>query len=239
MYQALKTAQAEVNQTLLKFTDDLLRTTESRNNTPVNVPVNNNSNYNLINDTTTRLYSIQDALNRLSASQDQQMKSLTGAIENLTLTMSSLVTHIDSLKTVNAAQTIPSIQPTSSGVDLKNVCVDLPNEFTDVTHEGNVEESDDDEEEEVEEEELEEEVEVDEEVEEEVQEEVEEEEVEEEVEVEEEDEDDEVVVEEWVHKGTMYFKDSEETVYANENGEVGDEIGKYDPLKKIILPPPA
>jgi len=32
----------------------------------------------------------------------------------------------------------------------------------------------------------------------------------------------------------MYYKDSDNIVYANENGEVGDAIGRYDPIKKNV-----
>jgi hypothetical protein len=87
----------------------------------------------------------------------------------------------------------------------------------------------------VEVEEVEEEVveEVVEEVEEEVEEEVVEEVVEEQEEVEEEEEA-EVEVEEWTYKGMAFFKDSNHIVYANDNGDVGEPIGKYDPAKKVL-----
>ena len=63
----------------------------------------------------------------------------------------------------------------------------------------------------------------------EVEEEVEEEEVEEE-EVEEEG----IEVEEWTYKGLLLFKDQNNTVYKNEDGDVGDPIGTYDPVKKTL-----
>ena len=72
----------------------------------------------------------------------------------------------------------------------------------------------------------------------------EEEEEEEEVEVEEEEEEEEEVeveveeegieVEEWTYKGLLLFKDQNNTVYKNENGDVGDPIGTYDPVKKTL-----
>jgi len=59
-----------------------------------------------------------------------------------------------------------------------------------------------------------------------------------EVEVEEEAEE-EVEVEEWTYKGLLLFKDSNEVVYSNDGGEVGDPIGTYDPVKKTLkrMPP--
>ena len=70
----------------------------------------------------------------------------------------------------------------------------------------------------------------------------EEEEEEEEVEVEEEEEEEVEVeveeegieVEEWTYKGLLLFKDQNNTVYKNENGDVGDPIGTYDPVKKTL-----
>jgi hypothetical protein len=62
-----------------------------------------------------------------------------------------------------------------------------------------------------------------------------EEEIEEEVEVEEEEAEEEgVEVEEWTFKGRKYYKDTENKVYANVNGEVGDLLGTYDPVKNIV-----
>ena len=66
----------------------------------------------------------------------------------------------------------------------------------------------------------------------------EEEEEEEEVEVEEEEEveveEEGIEVEEWTYKGLLLFKDQNNTVYKNENGDVGDPIGTYDPVKKTL-----
>jgi len=44
----------------------------------------------------------------------------------------------------------------------------------------------------------------------------------------------EVEVEEWTYKGMSFFKDSNHVVYSNDNGDVGEPIGKYDPLKKVL-----
>jgi hypothetical protein len=43
-----------------------------------------------------------------------------------------------------------------------------------------------------------------------------------------------IEVEEWTYKGRLFFKDSENTVYANNAGEIGDPIGQYDPSKNIV-----
>jgi hypothetical protein len=43
-----------------------------------------------------------------------------------------------------------------------------------------------------------------------------------------------IEVEEWTYKGRLFFKDTENTVYANNAGEIGDPIGQYDPSKNIV-----
>jgi len=57
-----------------------------------------------------------------------------------------------------------------------------------------------------------------------------------EVEVEEDAEQEEegLEVEEWTYKGRMFFKDSNNTVYAKDGEEIGDAIGTYDPVKNIL-----
>ena len=51
---------------------------------------------------------------------------------------------------------------------------------------------------------------------------------------EEEEEEEGVEVEEWTYKGRMFFKDSNNTVYAKDGEEIGDAIGTYDPVKNIL-----
>jgi hypothetical protein len=53
-------------------------------------------------------------------------------------------------------------------------------------------------------------------------------------EVEEEEEEEEVEVEEWTYKGMMFFKDSNHVVYSKDGDEIGEPIGKYDPVKKVL-----
>ena len=64
---------------------------------------------------------------------------------------------------------------------------------------------------------------------------------EEEVEVDEEEQQEEaeqeeegIEVEEWTYKGLLLFKDTNNTVYRNENGDVGEAFGTYDPVKKTL-----
>lgn len=202
MYRALKTAQADVNETLLKFADEVIQVVEDKMSSTVN-------------------------------NQSNEIKELRDMIKSLSSTTSSILNFLVSQKlatsAIDTAQTIPSIQPTATSLDLQNVGADIipSSDYEEVDQS----EIDADEDNEVEVEVEEEEVEVEEE---EI--EVEEEEVEveeEEVEVEEEEVEEEeegVEVEEWLYKGVMYFKDTENTVYVNDNGEVGDAIGRYYPV---------
>jgi hypothetical protein len=59
-------------------------------------------------------------------------------------------------------------------------------------------------------------------------------EVEQEEEVEAEQEEEGIEVEEWTYKGLLLFKDTNNTVYKNENGDVGEAIGTYDSVKKTL-----
>jgi hypothetical protein len=54
------------------------------------------------------------------------------------------------------------------------------------------------------------------------------------VEEEEEVEEEGVEVEEWMYKGLLFFKDTNNLVYTNNNGEPGDPIGTYDPVKNTL-----
>jgi hypothetical protein len=162
----------------------------------------------------TKLLEAFDVLNK---KHDAQFNMLVGAIDRLNATLQKHITAVASASqpAVNTSSTIPSLNPVANPADMlssvKTVHVQAPVEEAEVT-----------------EIEVEEEVEVEVEVEEEVEEEVEVE-VEEEVEVEA-----EVEVEEWTYKGMSFFKDSNHVVYSNDNGDVGEPIGKYDPVKKVL-----
>lgn len=195
MYRALKTAQADVNETLLKFADEVIQVVEDKMSSTVN-------------------------------NQSNEIKELRDMIKSLSNTTSSILNFLVSQKlassVIDTAQTIPSIQPTATSLDLQNVGADIiPSSDYEEVDQSEIDAEEDNE---VEVEEVEEEVEEVEEEEEEVEEEEVEEEEEEEV------EEEGVEVEEWLYKGVMYFKDTENIVYVNDNGEVGDAIGRYYPV---------
>ena len=208
MYRALKVAQTEVNESLLKLADEIIQASAPRSSQ------SNSEDTSNINRLTSLVYSLQ-------AKQDE----IASAVQKLTETVMKLNTT-----TVNTGSVIPSIQPTSAPSEMvslvpsvqpvyKSINLTIP--VADEEEEVEVEEE---EEVEVEEEEVEEEVEVELEEEEEI-----EEEVEEEVE-----EDEEVEVEEWTYKGMMFFKDNNHVVYSKDGDDIGDPIGKYDPIKKVL-----
>jgi hypothetical protein len=190
-----------------------------------------------------RLKDIENTLQFLHQRQNAQYEVLVGGIQDLNKSLTNLV-KILSQQTVETATTIPNLSPQAKGSDLKDVHVShvgilpplqTPDDFDDVSGieadddiTPDIEEADGAEapEEEVPEEEVPEE-EVEDEAPEEAPEEVPEEEV---PDVEEEG----IEVEEWTYKGRKFFKDTENTVYANNNGELGDPIGLYDPVKNIV-----
>jgi hypothetical protein len=207
MYRALKVAQTEVNETLLKLADEIMQASAAGSSQPVS----NSEDASNINKLASLVYSLQ-------SKQDE----LASAIQKLSETVMKLNTT-----TVNTGSTIPSIQPTSAPSEMVSLVpsvqpvyksIDLTIPIAD-----EVDEEDEADEEEVEVEEIEveeEEIEVEEEVDEEV-------EVEEEV-------DEEVEVEEWTYKGMMFFKDSNHVVYSKDGDDIGEPIGKYDPIKKVL-----
>ena len=220
MYRALKNTQLEIADTLMKFADEIAANTNTNASASSSAPSNTNNQF-------------VEAIDALNKKHDAQFSLLVAAIDRLNSTFQKhlTVTASASQHTVNTSLTIPSLNPVANPVDMlssvKTVQVSLPQPAVE-------------EEVEVEEEEIEE-IEVEEEVEVEVEEEVVE--VEEEVEVEVieeaeeevvEEEEAEVEVEEWTYKGMAFFKDSNNIVYSNDNGDVGEPIGKYDPLKKVL-----
>ena len=207
MYKALKAAQNDIQTALLKFTDDVVELQSSNGDSSA----------------------MANAVQLLHAKQDVQFRVLNGAIENLNENMSKIVTLLSDRNTnavVRTDSTIPSVQPRATTAEMKDVVSSMPAPVKTVSspaiHAAPVPlvvaavpvddslseiEVDDDEEQEVDVEE------------------VEEEEVEEEEDLE---------VEEWTYKGRTFFKDTNNTVYANDSGEVGDAIGTYDPVKNIL-----
>ena len=121
---------------------------------------------------------------------------------------------------VQISSTIPSIQPTSQDSDLKEAVESSDAEVDNDDTEGN-------------EAEVEQEAEVDnDEAEQEAEQEVDT----EGNDTEQAEEDEGIEVEEWTYKGRVFFKDSDNTVYANNAGEIGDPIGQYDSVKNIVRP---
>jgi hypothetical protein len=234
MYRALQSAQNDVHTTLLKFADEIIQVVESKtsNGKPEGC-------CGSAPDGGETLQSLSSAIQLLHAKQDVQYRVLTGAIHTLNETLSRLGASAEKTQSAAAVQTatvIPSIQLAASSNDMKDVVftsdvnvsvIDNAEEVEVDAEEAEVEEAEvDAEEAEVEEAEVEEEAEVDaEEAEVEV-------EVEEEVEVEVEEEG--IEVEEWTYKGRLFFKDSDNKVYVNDNGEIGDAIGLYDPVKNLL-----
>jgi len=163
-----------------------------------------------------RMDRIEQALQFLHQKQNSQYGMLLESIQSLNTNLSKVVTMLSeqTKEVIETATIIPNIQPTAEASDLKTVCI------SDVSHIGDLATPAYDEEcqsdIEVEQGDVEEEVvpEEDEEV------------------VPEEEEG--IEVEDWVYKGRNFFKDTENKVYANNDGEVGDPIGVYDPVKNIV-----
>jgi hypothetical protein len=230
MYRALKSAQVDINAALLKLVDDVLETKGSPEPCCGSNPDPQ----------------CAEKIQMLSTKTDAQFRILGNFIQSLNDNMAYIIELLNNrtvpvqatpvqatpaapqnvVVQMPAVTTIPSIQETATTVELRDMCegdaesaIDVEDDIVPSPIEVEVEEV------EVEVEEVE--VEVEEEVEVEVEEEV-------EVEVEE-----DLEVEEWTYKGRMFFKDSNNTVYANDNGDVGDPIGNYDPVKNLLkkLPP--
>ena len=209
MYRALKNAQNDLHTTLLKFADEIVQVVETKS-----APETTSNAQGGCCDAQD---SVSGAIQLLHAKQDVQFRVLNGAINSLNENMAKIVTLLSENRAViNTASTIPSIQPAATSEDLKNIGLTEVSEVSEI-------EVDEDAEQEVDTEEVEQEVE-----------EEQEEEAEEEVEVEEVEEEEGLEVEEWTYKGRMFFKDSNNTVYAKDGDELGEAIGTYDPVKNIL-----
>jgi hypothetical protein len=212
MYRALKNAQNDLHTTLLKFADEVVQVVESKT-----APESSNPQGGCCD----TQESVSGAIQLLHAKQDVQFRVLNGAINSLNENMAKIVTLLSENRAViNTASTIPSIQPAATSEDLKNIGVTEVSDVSEIDAEQEVE--------------VEEDVEQEVEQEEDAEQEVEQEEDAEEVEVEVEEEEEGLEVEEWTYKGRMFFKDSNNTVYAKDGEEIGDAIGTYDPVKNIL-----
>ena len=230
MYKALKTAQGEIQEALLKFADNLevLGKKPSDETHYVAAPVAPHvpvapyvpvAPHVPVEDG--RMDRIEQALQFLHQKQNSQYGMLLESVQNLNTNLSKVVAMLSeqAKEVIETATTIPNIQPTAEGSDLKTVCISVESQALDLatpdTPHGFDSPAYD--------EEAQSDIEVEE-----------EEEVLPEEDVLEEEEEEGITVEEWVYKGRNFFKDTENTVYANNDGEVGDPIGIYDPVKNVV-----
>ena len=237
MYKALKSALNENQETLLKFADEIASvatkpdTSKCPRGEPCQCALITQSVPKAQPFQDNNLKDIENTLQFLHQKQNAQYEVLVTGIQELNQSLANIV-KILSQQTVETATIIPNLAPTAMSSDLKDVCVGVG-----FSHVGNLSDApktldtpmgvdEDDEESAIEADETPD-IEEDDVAEEEV---VEEE--EEEVVVDEEEEG--IEVEEWTYKGRKFFKDTENTVYANNNGELGEPIGLYDPVKNIV-----
>ena len=239
MYKALKSAQSEIQETLLKFADEagmVTKTDTSRCQRsdlcqPKASPTED-----------VRLQGIEDTLQFLHQKQNGQYEVLASGIQQINVSLSNIVKILSEQRkdAIETATIIPNVAPSAKSSELKDVCVD-----TGFSHVGDLPKTletpydlDDDEQSAIEADDVTPDMEEADEEEEEVVEEDIVPDIEEEVVPEEEvlpeEEEEGIEVEEWTYKGRKFFKDTENTVYANNNGELGDPIGLYDPVKNIV-----
>lgn len=244
MYKALKSAQSEIQEALLKFADEagmVTKTDTSRcsRSEPCQCAMTT-AKASPTEDI--RLQGIEDTLQFLHQKQNGQYEVLASGIQQINVSLSNIVKILSEQRkdAIETATIIPNVAPSAKSSELKDVCVDTgfshvgdlpktletPYDLDDDDDEQSAIEADDvtPDMEDADEEDAEEEEEV---VEDEIVPDVEEDVV---PDVEEEG----IEVEEWTYKGRKFFKDTENTVYANNNGELGDPIGLYDPVKNIV-----
>lgn len=232
MYRALKTAQNEINASLLRMADDFAQLSESKGE-PDNR--NNNQNCNL-NGVNAQIQELSNTMAYLHQKQNGQFSTMLQEIQNLNTNMMNILQIlVEQKKSIDTVTTIPCLQHTAQASELKDVYITPVPEMNhvgeldtniseihdvdeDSVHEDSVHEDfapEDDDIPDIEQEDT------------------------PDVEVpespqEEEAEEEGLEVEEWTFKGRSFFKDSENTVYANNAGEIGDAIGQYDPVKNIM-----
>ena len=217
MYKALRDAQSDINVALLKLVDSIAGVSESR------------TSKTEVREKDGDLEEIRNSIAFLNEKQNAQFDSLVQEMKGLKENMDNILKFIMVKGVINTETTIPVIQPSSQESDFKHVFISSNSgeERAPATPETSAVVNEQDQapdspvtpntpvdlEEQVEAEEQ-----------------VELEETEEQVEAEEET----LEVEEWTYKGRVFFKDSDNTVYANNAGEIGDPMGQYDPIKNIV-----
>uniref|UniRef100_A0A6C0DHX0 Uncharacterized protein n=1 Tax=viral metagenome TaxID=1070528 RepID=A0A6C0DHX0_9ZZZZ len=229
MYKALKSAQNDIHEALLKFADEANSLSAKGDSgcqckvaAPVAAPVSGSTNLD-----DTRLQDIESSIQYLNQKLNAQFSTLITSVENLNGSLANVVKLLlkQNNNTVETSTIIPNLAPQAQGYDLKNVQIETDNSHVGETQQieqsldtpMGIDSADDASEimDDIEDEE--------------VPDVVEDEEVPDVVE-----EEEGIEVEDWVYKGRNFFKDSENTVYANNNGELGDPIGLYDPVKNIV-----
>jgi len=236
MYKALKSAQNDIQEALLKFADETSSkpdTSRCPRGEPCQCALITQSVPKVQTDDN-RLKDIENTLQFLHQKQNAQYEVLVSGIQELNQSLANIVKILaqQAERAVETSTTIPNLAPQAQGSDLKNVCVDIshagvlvpePVQTLDTPREideeeqsaieaddatPDIEEADGAEEEEIV--------------------------PDEEDEPLPDEEEEGIEVEEWTYKGRKFFKDSENKVYANDNGEIGDPIGLYDPVKNIV-----
>ena len=251
MFRALKNTQTEIMQSLLKFADEI--TGDSGQKPHCQSQSQSQSQGSNTTEEFAQIIRTMHLLHQRLEAQNNLLNEMFEMLIRLNKASTSGVNLRDRRAAVDLTSdvTIPSLQPISVPIDMIEPEATLPQAtlpqatlprpvVPEVTY-AQVAVSklqapvDEEVEESLGEIEQEEEVEVDAEQEEEVEVDQEEEvEVEQEEEVEAEQEEEGIEVEEWTYKGLLLFKDTNNTVYRNENGDVGEAFGTYDPVKKTL-----
>jgi hypothetical protein len=232
MYRALKTAQNEINASLLRMADDFAQLSESKGESDLRNNANQNCNLNGVN---AQIQELSNTMAYLHQKQNGQFSTMLQEIQNLNTNMVNILQLlVEQKKSIDTVTTIPCIQHTAQASELKDVCISPCITVPELNHVGELSEvpevpEDEAPEDDAPEDEAPEDIPEDDEIPD-----IEEEEAPD-VEVPESPQEEEgLEVEEWTFKGRSFFKDSENTVYANDAGEIGDAIGQYDPVKNIM-----
>ena len=223
MYRALKTAQNEINASLLRMADDFAQLSESKGEPDLRN--NGNQNFNL-NGVNAQIQELSNTMAYLHQKQNGQFSTMLQEIQSLNTNMMNILQLlIEQKKSIDTVTTIPCLQHTAQASELKDVYVTPVPEMNHVGELSEVHEVPEVPEEDMPEEDM---------PDDDVIPDIEEEDAPD-VEVPESPQEEEgLEVEEWTFKGRSFFKDSENTVYANDAGEIGDAIGQYDPVKNIM-----
>jgi hypothetical protein len=210
--------------------DDFAQLSESKGEPDLRNNVNQNCNLNGVN---AQIQELSNTMAYLHQKQNGQFSTMLQEIQSLNTNMMNILQLlVEQKKSIDTVTTIPFLQHTAQASELKDVYV---TPVPEMNHVGELSEAPEDDapedmpEDDAPEDEAPEDMPEDDEIPD-----IEEEEAPD-VEVPESPQEEEgLEVEEWTFKGRSFFKDSENTVYANDAGEIGDAIGQYDPVKNIM-----